>query len=903
MVHWKEHIVVLLLIFAIASIFLIFPDNITNIIIGNKITSLLVLENSSVGSNNTKITININEIIPPGKPITGTINIDFEKLNYDTELSIYIDNKKKYSEKLGVILDENDISYASLPGKYEKIGVGKLAISTNNIAGVELSDFLKPGLSNVKVSGNGEHLILDVGADKSVDWQYKGPFKSWSQFIFPEGIDSSIKLSPTTEILFGGHSNEKCEDIYVELDELYDIEELQITVNTKTGNDYSGIPYLTASIAGQGQCTPVPEPTNSFTQSQCQIVLDGATSGTYHVCVYTSAGVNSLRYYEVPVKDLASGPYYFMALQKPVYDTRFEGEISISGEKLENAINDFLTNCEFFPCLVPLSFNTSSQITLSDLNFVTINDRIQREFFNLKYNLPTLIEGVNVPIEIFAVLTPTEIDNSHEIKVIIDGVSQNKIFTVKDIPSAQFQVSTSRPNLLEEVIFDAKSSTSAKDGQIITYTWDFGDGVTITTEHPSISHIYYTLGKKTIILKVKDNINQISPEYKFDVIVGFDAKTLSEAIELTEQTLDRSQQYFTTYSNELIKNIYNSQGYKDKTDQAIKEIEIIKTQYESVVGDITLSTEEKETQLQGLAQKLYDLHSKIPTDIVYEEIVFDQYVDYLDIPDPKYFKSDILEPTNYKIAIVEYQDRLDVDSTGLRLTIHYYSGNKESFRAVNKKISTFENPNYIVEVVPGNIKSFITTGGTNIAPRIIQYNGDIREITYILDDGPLSELNNAKTIAIPDLSLVSEGILKPVCGNDLCEVNPQYNFDERSQADGQYYCPSDCKRGKFNYFWLILIFVIVVGGIYYINFYKGPYNFREVTNKIAIKLFKKRIFTSQKDLVNLRTYVKTALQRGYSQDQIKSVLIAKGWGQDHIGYAFELVEKNQQIPKKPLKLE
>jgi len=77
----------------------------------------------------------------------------------------------------------------------------------------------------------------------------------------------------------------------------------------------------------------------------------------------------------------------------------------------------------------------------------------------------------------------------------------------------------------------------------------------------------------------------------------------------------------------------------------------------------------------------------------------------------------------------------------------------------------------------------------------------------------------------------------------------------------------------------------------YINFYKGPGNFKEVVNFISIKLFRRRLFTSKQDLATLSDYVKNSLKKDFKITQIKEVLLKKGWAEDQIEHIFKKLKK------------
>jgi PKD repeat protein len=81
---------------------------------------------------------------------------------------------------------------------------------------------------------------------------------------------------------------------------------------------------------------------------------------------------------------------------------------------------------------------------------------------------------------------------------------------VSQHPVASFTFTPPDPLVHELVTFDASASTP-DGGEIVSYTWNFGDGNITTTNNPIITHAYETYGTFTVTLKVTDS------EGKWDV--------------------------------------------------------------------------------------------------------------------------------------------------------------------------------------------------------------------------------------------------------------------------------------------------------------------------------------------------------------------------------------------------
>jgi PKD repeat protein len=86
----------------------------------------------------------------------------------------------------------------------------------------------------------------------------------------------------------------------------------------------------------------------------------------------------------------------------------------------------------------------------------------------------------------------------------LDMVRKQDAFTVgtNQAPTASFTFSPSSPTTSDTVMFDASNSDDS-DGNIQSYSWDFGDGSTATGQ--TASHSYSSTGDYTVSLTVTDD--------------------------------------------------------------------------------------------------------------------------------------------------------------------------------------------------------------------------------------------------------------------------------------------------------------------------------------------------------------------------------------------------------------
>jgi len=156
------------------------------------------------------------------------------------------------------------------------------------------------------------------------------------------------------------------------------------------------------------------------------------------------------------------------------------------------------------------------------------------------------------------------------------------------------------------------------------------------------------------------------------------------------------------------------------------------------------------------------------------------------------------------------------------------------------------------------------------------------DINYLVES---SELEVIKSVVFSDVEH-TDGISSSdcVCGDGKCTKISKLSIDE-SDKSSSYYCAEDC-GGKIPVLWLTVLGAILLFGLLYFWLYKGPGNLQSLSNKLTFKLFRKKLFVTDRDKVVLTNYINHAFRRGFTRIEIRTALIKKGWNGSQIDEIF-----------------
>jgi len=744
------------------------------------------------------------------------------------------------------------------------------------------------------LSGNGGPFFIDIGNDDENDWQYLGDWEDWDSIIYPEdfeGIDDYNSLDIIDYHV--GDGVEACNDINVEFNEFLEELDLKVLVVAQRLGE---IGELKAYIDGYEDCilnaTNWDQISSGWVELSCNITKDlspySGTNNTFEICIGPSP-TNNLNFI-VPKYPDPNGDYYFIKLKKGLYDDQLSSNLQINDDVLTDAVNDYrFDNCGT-DCLIPfkLVLGGSGTATLSSLD-IKYGPNTVHNFYNVDTQISEVsLEDEEIPLSSFVDLkTPDIIRENCSLELSFDGNEDEETFSISDSSYAKIFVSSDYIAKGFEILFDASDSTIPNNVSIVSYSWQFGDGINSSISSPN--HIYDSIGNYTVILTIEDSEGIISSDsVVIEVLDLEDYLDLKLPDVLNE--LDSVLSYFESLDGNYLK-IYNLFNF------------------DSVLSDVNSNLEGLNTNFTGTKEGNFSS--------AYEESAYTEIITNL---------NNILKETPKRINIKSFI-HIENMKISLLTDIFPYVGKSElgltEFDAYKKELYKFNQDNVIItaefdffdiEFLEGKKKYLFVekdvsvSGGTNNVIVEDLRNYDLNEI---YSDAEVDELNKVIFWSVSGSKIINYivgtdevGLINTIVFSDVSyEVSGDaafYQFhcvnppcDYKYCGDGyctkdyedKQKCPEDC-GGNLPIGWFVGLAIVLIIGIVYFNIYKGPGNFKAFANKLSFSLFKRRLFVSERDRIVLRNYIVRSLQRRFSKQQIITVLLLKGWSKKQIASIF-----------------
>ena len=825
------------------------------------------------------IAINVNAIslelkttqYGPEKLFDGSISIN-KTGNYSiNSFFIATTNSQTINITLKKWFDNSNLSYKIYAGYYDVDGgpwnsKQILAGNGSKLAGFNIPSTSKT-IQDIKftVTGVGD-LKIDIGNDNKFEWQYNGAQTGWSDDIFPNGYDKNSVADSEVGIT-GANLFKRCENINLSFNGLFTSSKVRVNALVKklaNGAD------LNASIDTK-ECNLLETSlnANSFTKISCEVNLDSPQNKLYQFCLYSKSGNSTTTYYKLP----KINEFFFITANIATYNTTLFGTVEINSTKVKTELQSLLTKCATSRCILPINFvlNTNGQINIDS---ILLRDKDLVDYNSL-YDLKSAQDylAINSLLKLqllkFTELKTPSSKGNYNLKISFENENSNEIgYNVTDLPIPSISISSYNAGIGQEIKFSASNSRSISS-KIIKYSWNFGDGEKATGENTV--HSYSGAGNFTVTLTLEDENGLVNSDSVVIYIVSLD-KSLPSLINLTFKQISTAENIFDSSKGDVLET-YRLLNYDSLIRISMANLTNLQNQFNLISKS---NDTNKESKYQSILDSINNIRKTVPLSLdITTEKFENAFPELEDIPSPEALNKDVKDPEKFKEFIYSFNaNNIKISADIKKVNVLLISGNK-SFILVKKTIVSSEKSLNVVENFNNNIKNLDEV--QVIRPSNYKDNNDFN----IIEFGNVNEI--VYTTTAPGKTVAIVEYKESVCGDKICSLDEDKNS-----------CPVDCKK-KIPWKQYIIIAVIVLIGLFYINFYKGPGNFRDAGNWISVKLTRRRLFTNKQDLMKLSNYVRGVLIKGYREEQIRAVLIRKGWTIKQIDYSFKQAKGMQKF--------
>ncbi len=356
-----------------------------------------------------------------------------------------------------------------------------------------------------------------------------------------------------------------------------------------------------------------------------------------------------------------------------------------------------------------------------------------------------------------------------------------------------------------------------------------------------------------------------------------------EDIEVNKNIVSSAQDFIdiTKTKFERLKNkteltdFYNIYGLD--FGQQINKLNEFKTNLNTLNNNANLGLSEKSTEAEKINEEARNYIKTFPQKIdVLESVEYPRIF-------PETINPEILGSNN-EDEILAIQEEVIIDTKIKLVLIETFNGTSTKKTFIKKKLSSDLKDYFIIEEISKNIAQNagsikLSTGASVVKddPVIKWHFTGSGEIGYVVEGDILGKLDKINTIILPsfeDTEKDQEEFKESVCGDGVCtEI-----------LEDKLICPEDCKP-KYNINWTLIavLFIILILGIIYFNFFMNKIRLREI-------VVKKYPFLSSTDEANLKNYVSSSLKKGVPRATIYKILLQKKWSKEQIDYIFKKVQ-------------
>ncbi len=355
-------------------------------------------------------------------------------------------------------------------------------------------------------------------------------------------------------------------------------------------------------------------------------------------------------------------------------------------------------------------------------------------------------------------------------------------------------------------------------------------------------------------------------------------KTVSGGI--TNETLSNTISSINDYNSDAeIRSILSFLTIN--TDTAKSTLSSLKTQLETLEANATIAQDVKSQKRNEILTDVQEARANIP-----QVFLFKNKVPFLPAIPPSRVNREKILPLSERTDDIEryilaIQSRMDIETKATAFKLITYSGTSIDKTFIVRKVSTSLPNSFLIEEIPSYIAadaSSVDFGNNQNNVQVLDNNPLLikmpltsgqNTLAYMVNGDIVNQIGNIKTLVVSTEGITSSPTFQgPTCGDGAC-----YPY-----LENEINCPADCAK-KIPWTGITIVILVLVLGIYYINFYRGVGNIRSL-------LKKKGLFKTEVDKINLINYIHKA-QKRTSIEKIRHILLSKGWTKKQVDYAIK----------------
>lgn len=772
--------------------------------------------------------------------LEGQILLNFKDPVENKNLQLFI-GENTVKKELITILSDLSLSYNSTQERNSLTGDGSDIIfsTSEKLIGFETPlsstgasiDINSPIIGSESGGSFPKFVSIDIGNDDSVEWKWLGSITSWSNYKGSDDLDITQIGSATI--------NNKNFLVCEIVDFPSEVKEVNISARYKTIDQSTrmrGVVFIpTPPIDNQFSGGIIRPPCNlpnsqEFAWNECNIKFSdpAITKGKRLICIYSETGTGASDMFTVSTDS---------------------GVSSVSAVSCANNVCTKELNNYFIRASIPTY------------------DGILNGQHIFKDGLTGNLDGGNFVKEINKSMQLTTCKKTDDgnciVTIMVSSETNGRLFlggvivylsTPGQTLTASYKTLQTQPEVVNAI-----QNTDLEDNYTLSIPLNIFPNFTT----PSVNEFLLVPFRVVYGLEFAQIPIQVFSSIQGDVA--------NESIINTLNLID------TYNSDSDIKSILSFLNIDIQT--AKSTLSSLKTELEEL-EDTDLSPENKSKEKQRILTRAEQARSNIP-----QSFLFKDKVPSLPAIPPSSIKRDKILPAakrtdeieNYILAI---QSDADIRTQAHAFKLTTYAGDTIEKTFVKRVISNSFSDAFLIEELPSLIASDSSTidfGGdssTSIIstnPILIKYelSSGSNTFAYMVNGDIISSMGSLKTLLVTTEGISDTGSFQlPICGDSKCYP---YLEDEVN-------CPEDCAK-KVPWIAITVVIIILIAGIYYINFYRGTGNIRSF-------LKKKELFKTESDKTNLIYYIEKS-KKTISNEKITKILLSKGWTKKQINYALK----------------